>query len=555
MATALFNVRPLPRRRSKDFLLLMMLSTLLFSAGLGLRGPWPSDEPQLTLMATELLAADQWWYTTRNGEAYGRYLPLFPMLIAAAIGFTDQLRVGFLIPSLLFGIGTVLLVYDLAKKLWNPTVGLSAGIGLLLSVQLVLQARTAQPEIGFAFFTMLALWGWTRQLWCGPRVSAWALGWLGFALALCCHPLAPLLLCFWPVAWWSGALDRHRHSGLGGWLLIALSAAVASLPMTLYLAQLQRMAVSDPATASYLAQLWSSLADAWRLSLLGGDRGPHYYLMFLIPLFWLPLVLALPSALPAWRRRVARGDWRYALLLGLVVVWLAFLSFKVEKSGAQALFVLPLFALALAPLVAGLIRMPSMQRAAAVLTAVLAATLCGVGAVGWAQGQPFADRLFGLAGSRPWPFLLTVGLVGLISVWRMGSGRGLGALAVFLCTLWWLYGAWAYPLIDPERSGQSLMALVEKRLDDGDELGIVAARDGLVLMAQRPPKVFGFEADRVRQLRAARAWLAAGDGRRSVLVPALDDTSCVHFDRDQALVRQSRLQWYLVTRADALRSC
>ena len=36
----------------------------------------------------------------------------------------------------------------------------------------------------------------------------------------------------------------------------------------------------------------------------------YYYLVEVIPWAWLPLVLALPWALPAWWRRIRRGDAR-----------------------------------------------------------------------------------------------------------------------------------------------------------------------------------------------------------------------------------------------------
>ena len=80
-----------------------------------------------------------------------------------------------------------------------------------------------------------------------------------------------------------------------------------------------------------------------------------YFLVRVIPLFWLPVVAGLPWLIPGWRRRLARGDGRLLLLLGWIVLFVAFFSLS---SGKRSLYIypaVPALALAAAPVVTGLV--------------------------------------------------------------------------------------------------------------------------------------------------------------------------------------------------------
>ena len=63
----------------------------------------------------------------------------------------------------------------------------------------------------------------------------------------------------------------------------------------------------------------------------------YYYLVEVIPWAWMPLSLALPWAIPAWWRRIRRGDARATLLLSGVVLILVFFSLSPGKRGVYHL--------------------------------------------------------------------------------------------------------------------------------------------------------------------------------------------------------------------------
>ncbi len=88
--------------------------------------------------------------------------------MAAAMALTGSLRLGFLLPSLLAGIGSVLLVYDLLRRVRGREVAFAGGLVLLLTFQFVWQFRQAQIDGVLCFFTTLSLYGLLRHLFAGP---------------------------------------------------------------------------------------------------------------------------------------------------------------------------------------------------------------------------------------------------------------------------------------------------------------------------------------------------------------------------------------------------
>ena len=112
------NDRFLLNQRSLGWLLLIALMVL--GAGLGLRDPWPADEPRFALIAKEMVESGQWLFPMRGGEIYPDKPPLFMWGIALGYLLTGSIKVAFLLPSLLAGLLTIVLVWDLGRRLWNP---------------------------------------------------------------------------------------------------------------------------------------------------------------------------------------------------------------------------------------------------------------------------------------------------------------------------------------------------------------------------------------------------------------------------------------------------
>ena len=93
-----------------DLCWLIGLACVLIGAGLGLRDPWPADEPRFALIARDMLATGDWLVPRVAADLYSQKPPMYFWLMAASMALTGSLRVGFLLPSLIAGTGTRLLV-------------------------------------------------------------------------------------------------------------------------------------------------------------------------------------------------------------------------------------------------------------------------------------------------------------------------------------------------------------------------------------------------------------------------------------------------------------
>lgn len=95
---------------------LLLIALVVLGAGLGLRDPWPADEPRFALIAKEMVESGQWLFPMRGGELYPDKPPLFMWGIAIGYVLTGSIKVAFLLPSLLAGLLTILLVWDLGRR-------------------------------------------------------------------------------------------------------------------------------------------------------------------------------------------------------------------------------------------------------------------------------------------------------------------------------------------------------------------------------------------------------------------------------------------------------
>ncbi|MEP6971777.1 MAG: glycosyltransferase family 39 protein, partial [Betaproteobacteria bacterium] len=160
----------------------MLVALVVLGAGIGLRDPWPSDEPRFTLVAKQMIESGDWLFPHRGIELYSDKPPMLMWLEAAAYELLGNWRVAFLLPSLLSGMLTLVLTWDLGRRLWNPRVGLFAAAAVLASFQFVYQVKRAQIDPLVMMWITLANWGLLLHLLEGPN---WRAYWLGcFAAGL-----------------------------------------------------------------------------------------------------------------------------------------------------------------------------------------------------------------------------------------------------------------------------------------------------------------------------------------------------------------------------------
>ncbi|MDR3387893.1 MAG: glycosyltransferase family 39 protein [Rudaea sp.] len=509
-------------RERGEFWLLLLLALLVLGAGIGLRDPWPADEPRFALVARQMVESGDWLIPHRGGELYADKPPLFMALQALAFELTGHWRIAFLLPSLLAALGTLVLVYDLGRRLWNRRTGRLAAWLVLFAIGFTFQARRAQIDPTATFFIVLAVYGFLRHLLRGPDWRWWAIGGLAAGLGVVAKGvgiLAFLVLLPWMWRRWRmrgksvaiAAADATAVHG-GGWrwllapLLCLLAIATWLLPMLLAV-----RAHHDPAYAAYAHDLLFKQTAERYVAAWHHEQPPWYYLE-VIALQWLPLSLFLPWLIPAWWRRLRRGDQRYTLLLGLVVLILLFFSLSAGKREVYILPALPILALAAAPLVPALLaRRRWMPRTLWALCAAFALVALLIGVSAWTIVPDWGMRQLDShdidrTASVVWVWLTAIGACAAVACAMAGPRRPLLAGTLSLAAFWVCVGIGIMPALNDSSSARGMMRSVGERIGADAELGLVGWREQQLLQADRAVQTFGFSASLAAQLHDALRW-------------------------------------------------
>lgn len=563
--SALPKASPEERRR---FWLLMLIALVILGAGIGLRDPWPSDEPRFTLAAKQMVESGDWLFPHRGSELYADKPPMLMWAEAASFELVRWWRLAFMLPSLLAGLGTLLLVYDLGRRLWNRRTGLYAAGGLLLAFQFVYQSQRAQIDPLVVFFITAANWGLLRHLLAPPNpdgtgATHWPLYWLGCfcaGLGVITKGVGFLaLLMLIPYAWaawrgWDGAVQPGR----GAWWrwLLGLAAALAAIALWLVPMLLTAQARDgNPAYAAYVNdilfhQTAKRYANAWH------HLHAWWYYIPILLFSWLPLSLLYPGCLPRWWQRLKARDARVLLPLGWVVLVLLFFSASPGKRDVYILPALPMLALACAPFVDELLPKRWLRVAGLVFIAVLGAAMLALGGYAlWSHApkvaQFAAERDLADGGAALWWMCVILGVVQLALVAALRVRRAVGAVCVGMAALWLGWGFWGMPLLNPSSSSSALMAEVRSHLAPGDQLGLVAWTEQNLLMLDRPATDFGFKQPFHLQFARAVQWQAQAPATRWLFVqqPAMGD--CVDRIKAISLGHANQRDWWMF-KADAV---
>jgi 4-amino-4-deoxy-L-arabinose transferase-like glycosyltransferase len=525
------------------------LALVVFGAGIGLRDPWPADEPVYSLIARDMLRHGNWLIPMVGGDYFQDKPPLLFWLQAIGYAITGSYRVGFLLPSLLTGIGTVLLVYDLGRRLWNREAGFNAALLLMFTVQFTLQARRAQLDALLVFFTTLSLYCLLRQLLLGGGWR-WAIG-AGIAAGLGTLSkvvgfFSFMVLLPWLYSVWRGWPRVQWQKPWPAWSLsgIAWAAVVAAWLLPVWL-----LARHDPGVRDYLHELvfvqtFGRYVDPWH------HYRPAWYYLQVMGTLWLPAVLLLPWMVPRWIAALRGRDARVLLPLGFAAVYLLFFTVSRGKRDLYILSALPMLVLPMGYLLPGILQRAGVQRLLGGFTAFVA-LLCiagwvYLGHVDAARGA----RLLEDGGINSLAPLLVLGVAGIALLVAFRLRQAHLALAGFLLVGWQVLGWWVFPAIDGARSARDFIVKVEAAADPARELGLLAYHEHFLWNLKRPSVNFGHRRFREGEAEThdAAAWLAA-DPTRQLLVSEHELEPCFSVATSRLVGDSSRGDWYLVTGA------
>ena len=551
----------LKTRASREFWLLAFTALLVLGAGLGLRDPWPADEPRFALVAKQMVESGNWLFPHRGVELYSDKPPMLMWLQAAAYTVLREWRIAFLLPSLLASLGTLWCVYDLGRRLWTRRVGLYAAWALLFALQFTYQSKKAQIDPLVTFWITLANYGLLRHLLLGPNWKMWWLGWFAAGLGtvtkgvgvLALVMIAPALFAAWAgwprvklhlrdVRFWLAPLAFAGAAAI--WLVPMLSAALGNADPT-YRAYVDDILFNQ--TANRYAKSWDHAQPPW-------------YFLGVVLTMWLPPMLALPWAIPAWWRRLRRRDARYLLPLAWWLLILVFFSIPSGKRDVYVMPALPMACLALAPLLPGIVRKLWPRRLASGFAGLLAGGALILGLMLLLGDTAFEHKLVEQRGfsngaqALGW-LLAAIGAWGVGSLLWFGRRRAIAAMLSTLAGLWVLYGLVGHPLLNPSSSARELMEGVAQRIGPQSELALVAWKEQNLLMSTPMATTFGFVMPWPEQLRRGIEWQKQAPQKRWLLVqePALD--RCIDRSKAELGGLSNRRRWWLVPAAAVVPGC
>jgi len=139
---------------------LAVVGIVVFMIQMGNTHLWDQDEGYYATAAAEMYARGDWVTPTFNGELFGHKPPMmfWGMMVGYHLFGVNELGARF--ASSLFGIGTILLTYAIARKLFDAATGLFAGLAIGSCILFSVVARSATADAHLTFFTVLALFLW-----------------------------------------------------------------------------------------------------------------------------------------------------------------------------------------------------------------------------------------------------------------------------------------------------------------------------------------------------------------------------------------------------------
>lgn len=145
------------QRSYRDLLIILGVTTVCFLLNLGGPHLWDRDEPRNAGCAAEMLAAGDWITPTFNAQLreHKPVLTYWLMMLSYLVFGVNEFAAR--LPSALLGIGTTLLTWFLARRLFRESTGLWAAIAIATTMMFGVASRAATPDAPLIFFSTLAI--------------------------------------------------------------------------------------------------------------------------------------------------------------------------------------------------------------------------------------------------------------------------------------------------------------------------------------------------------------------------------------------------------------
>ena len=544
---------PLDPRQRRELWWFLAIAFVVLAAGIGLRQPWPSDEPRFVLVAKQMWESGDWWFPHRGSELYPDKPPLYFWMLGAAYAVVRDWTWAFLLPSLAAAMATLAMTWDLGRRLWSHRNGLWAAVAVLCAVQFLYQSKRAQIDPTEVALITLGMYGILRHLLLGPQWRWYWLGCFAAGLGVIAKGVGFLpLLALLPYAamrirGWKQLPDLGRGNGwrwAAGAFAFLVAIALWLVPMVLF-----ALNDGDAQHRAYLDEiLFKQTAGRYASSSIHPQ--PPWYFLGVILMFWMPFSLALPWLAPRWRDAWRERAAKVWLPLAWSLLVLLFFSLAHGKRDMYILPMLPMVALAAAPFLPDIAAKRGIRAWMFAFIAGLALLLLVAGA--WALwGEPkFEAKIEFERGLAPgsdalWRLLAVTGAA-MLAPLAFARKHLLASVATALRLMVVLLFCGSAVLLDDANSARGLMRAARAHAGPDMEIGLVGWREQQLLQAVGPTAEFGFRQPWDEQLRRGVAWMAQSPRDRVLLVGDGAMLPCIERARSTEVGRANRRAWWLV---------
>ncbi len=528
------------------FALILTLSVVIITSGLGLRDPWTPDEPRFAIIAKQMVESGNWLIPHRGVEIYADKPPIFIWAIAIFYKIFGSINIAFLLPSLLASVAVLLMVYDLGRRLWSAETGLIAAIVLLGTYQFGLQAKSAQIDMTLTFFTTLALYGLMRTLFLQHNVRWVYLSFFSMGLGVLTKGVGFLPL-FLLVPYFLTRLNGWNYStrySISSWQwLYAVFLFIAPLAVWLSVLLAQMHITKNADLSNYFNNILFQQTkiryfDSW------AHLRPYWYLIVQALQLWMPLTLLLPWFVFGWYKQFLMKDARVISLLVWVSLVILFFSLSPGKRGVYILPALPAFVVACSPILVKIRKSLSANALSAITVFVISVFfiyipyLCTYDTLSCPGFVSNDVKQFFIV-------ILILGFAGQIIITLTATRHSILGMFVFVITFWFIVGWWAYPELNKIKSERYIIEETVKIIGPSAELGFVAWRDAFLLYTDRNIKEFGFSKSFEEQSKTAIKWQIQKNNRWLLTRKSVVDC-CFNIDRAVYVGTHERRDWYLI---------
>jgi len=142
----------------RHLLILSAVSIIVFFTNLGGPKLWDRDEPRNAGCALEMMQANDWIVPRFNQQLRSHKPVLLYWLMISSYSVFGVSEFSARFSSAILGVLTVLLTYDIGRRLFGNIAALWAGLVLSTTVMFTVASRAATPDSPLIFSVILGLW-------------------------------------------------------------------------------------------------------------------------------------------------------------------------------------------------------------------------------------------------------------------------------------------------------------------------------------------------------------------------------------------------------------